>query len=98
MVELNAKKSFLAQTETAQAFRTMAHGDVLHTAITHAMFEFADANPTQEQLVGANRFRDILLNLGEPEMPPPTFPDKPLKHDLVAQPEPPSPDKKKGKK
>lgn len=44
----------------------MAHGVTLQTAVTLALSKFClDQHPTAEQMDGAKRFIDILLNLGE---------------------------------
>lgn len=91
MVSLQPRKLFTDQTEIAKEFGLMAHSTALHSAVTHAMFQYASFNPTQEQLSGVNTFLQIFLNLAEPEAEQPKFPDKArqLKHDTSNSAKPP---------
>ena len=54
-----------------------------HPAVRHALvFSFAEMTlegATEEQLAGAKRFAQILINMGEVAEPLPPFPDKSLK-------------------
>lgn len=99
MVNLSARALFLADEQTASSFRGMARSNVLHAAITHAMFEFASGSPTKEEMFGVNSFLSIFLNLGEPNEAPPQFPDKTrlLNHSALQPIQPPQPVKEKPK-
>ena len=46
--------------------------------MVYATSVMVEQGATQEELKGAKRFRDILINLAEPPEPKPTFPEKKL--------------------
>jgi hypothetical protein len=72
---------FRANEQTANEFRQIANSPVLHSAIAHAISEYARQSPDKTELQCANKFINILLNLAEPEQPATKFPDKNLQYE-----------------
>jgi hypothetical protein len=77
-VQLRPKELFQNQSDLRKDFGNMAHGNVLQSAVTHALAEFARNNPTADEMRGANAFVSVLLNLSDNPDPMPHFPVKRL--------------------
>lgn len=90
---LSPKDLFLGLTEIPGGWRNVSRSNVMATALTYALAEFATTCPSSEQMKGAQNFVDIFLNLAEPKgQPRPPFPDKRLDSSVLT---PPAPTEKK---
>ena len=80
MVSLEPKSHFArSHSDADKAWLTneLSH-PMVRTAMVYATSVMVEQGATQEELKGAKRFRDILINLAEPPEPKPTFPEKKL--------------------
>jgi len=65
--------------EAAANMSVTAADRSLRLAVAFTLSQMAYDGATQEQLAGAKRFSDILMNIGEPDTKPTPFPVKELK-------------------
>jgi hypothetical protein len=81
MNTISPKALFLqAHKDKAEELSKIVLDTTLRHATVFALAEMAnERGVTQEQLDGAKRFVDILINLGEPPQKQPEFPDRTLK-------------------
>jgi hypothetical protein len=64
---LNPKSQFLVNEVAVKVHRdTVTKGSFQH-ALSVALAEFSRRSPSREELIGANAFIDMFLNLGEKE-------------------------------
>lgn len=66
MVNLSPKEMFMSDPDRVKEYGNMAHGITLQTAVTLALSKFCiDEKPNTDELSGARKFIDVLLNIGE---------------------------------
>lgn len=61
---------FLANEDRTRDFGNMAHSDTLQTAVALSLTSFLLKEPSAEEVKGAKKFVEILLNIGEREEAP----------------------------
>lgn len=84
---LSPKDKFLALEIYANQWRQMVRSDVLQTALTYALAEYATCHPGSEQLKGAHEFIDLLTSMAEPRpQSRGMFPDKKLNSSVLETP------------
>lgn len=79
-----AKDLYLRDKDEANKGLAIVKNDSLTRLIIFSKSEFAQQNPTKEQMEGVNRFINILLNLPETEPDIAQIPDAGLNHEPSA--------------
>ena len=80
MQTLDSKTHFLKiSDDSAKVWLTEAmNSSAARTAMVFAFSQLAEEGASKEQLDGARRYRDLLINLAEPKPKPVEFPEKKL--------------------
>lgn len=81
MQTLDAKTHFLKaiDDQTKSQLLEVLNSSMARSAMVYAMSQLAEDGASAEMLFGAKRFRELLINLPEPQPQPTTFPKKELK-------------------
>lgn len=80
MQTLDAKTHFLkvVDDQSKSQLLEIVNSSAIRSAMIYAFSQLAEEGATADQLFGARRFRELLMNLPEPKPQPPTFPKKEL--------------------
>ena len=79
MITLSPKKAFQENEDAVRSFRAIVDSNHFRFAATQAVAEFTlNSRPTTDELSGARKFLDVLLNMAETEAPAPQFPHRRL--------------------
>lgn len=76
MFTFNPKLQFLEQEKTAKDFRAIVESQPFQSALLYSLAQFSLSTRSQEQLIGANAFIQILTDIGRTVVEPAEFPDK----------------------
>jgi hypothetical protein len=84
---LTPKGLFKQQKDQVANFRAIARHTHFQLALSAALAELAQSHkPTSEELNGARKFINVLLNLAEGDPSPSRFPVKTLDHSVLEPP------------
>lgn len=86
---MNSKKLFFKVKDLAPFWAKIAHDDQFELVLTFARAEFAESQPSSEELRGAERFAGILQTLADNEEGSTPFPSPGLHHHIDKLPERP---------
>ncbi len=67
MVTLSPKEMFLSDDDRVKEYGNITHGITLQTAVALAITQFSLSGPTTEEMAGARKFIQMMLNIGERE-------------------------------
>ncbi len=57
----------MSDDDRVKEYGNMSHGITLQTAVTFSLTQFSLMGPTTEEMAGARKFINLLLNIGERE-------------------------------
>ena len=80
MIESPKNQFLLVHQVAAETLKGLAGERPLRLAVTFSLAQLAYEGITQEQLVGARRFADTLMNIADATEKIPPFPDKSINH------------------
>jgi len=84
---MNPKELFQLTVKDADKFAELTASTGFRTALCFAQSQtIAQHSLNADEIEGMKKFCEVLLNLGEKELPVPKFPDKRLVHDLTSPP------------
>lgn len=88
-ITIDPKKVFLKTApDAAKLWRELVISPAYQQAISATMADFMSSNPTEEQCRGANAFRILLDNIGEPVVEGAQLPPRSLSHGVQPQNQP----------
>lgn len=80
---LSPKFLFQQNEDQVKAFKAIAHNTHFLQGLSSSLSELAMRNITADELKGARRFIDVLLNIAEKESTPERMPVKKLDHEVL---------------
>jgi len=80
---MTSKPLFLKHKELSNQWSAVASSDWFQEVLLFAMNEFIEQEVTDEQIKGAKKFRDCLLELVETPAPAIVFPSSGIHHNVL---------------
>lgn len=84
-LSLSPKSLFQQNEDQVKAFKAISHNTHFLQGLSSALAEFAGRDASPDELKGARRFIQVLLNIAEKETVPERMPVKRLDHAVLEQ-------------
>jgi len=80
---MTSKELFLRQTELKNQWAAVVFADWFQQVMMFAMSDFTEKDVTKEQLDGAKKFKESMLNLVDVQVESATFPTSGISHNVL---------------